>query len=730
MIFKVQICFIISILNLLISSISFCQSERDSVLIFYEELSNTELKYWSWVNENSLGIDGSTPGTNKINRYPAIKFTRANWLPVDGYKHTLRGKIIDFKGHKGEFLHDYEEDWNIHVMADSNFNYLVNYPYLITQSTCQWFSYNDTLVIECEITPNHDFSYSNKYFQLGERSFLPELDFLEDILGNQIEGSHPNWNDRIEGLQFCFYGPWVREKLHDFRPEIHPIQLVWFKNKREKDSTEFFTIIGLEDITDYFDGAEDYFTDDTTFSVWSGNGLQTEYKIAFKVNRNKESVNLKIRLPDESLNFNNLEELNIFMDTANKYISKYNYKDKESMKNLVNIQVDDKISKYVRVGLKDVRILNDTIFGFVTLNVTIKKNIVDKGSPIDAGYYVFNIESKKIINDSIDQQYIINNIINKQIANEKQNTLKVDVLIDNKFYKNTIFNHNLDEVKFISNNDTIETMNSQSKELYLKTSTIFDTGYVKYRSFIDSVVFKKYKPLISKVISNENTNYAKESSRYKFIKFADTIIFIASPIYTYSEKNIDTVSKLLLNYLNDAISMKNKEEYLKIFKSDVPFQIKWDTFKITNYDEKEEVLDMENFRVEIHKSGEELKIVIPNELNTSRLIFNVSGRILDVLGDTTNFSSQVFNFVSTKEKNEAKSVFLPYYNKIFGDLNGRKMLEYAYLNDDSVTKLDIIDSNYVKARILKVELEREFFDRPNGNIRYSLMLNRLKDLGQ
>ena len=38
-------------------------------------------------------------------------------------------------------------------------------------------------------------------------------------------------NPDIDQQKVCIYGPWVREKLHNNRPEIHPMELIWFNYK-------------------------------------------------------------------------------------------------------------------------------------------------------------------------------------------------------------------------------------------------------------------------------------------------------------------------------------------------------------------------------------------------------------------------------------------------------------------------------------------------------------------
>jgi len=94
------------------------------------------------------------------------------------------------------------------------------------------------VVVECEITPDEKF-YDNAYFT--------RADHVSPNLGKTV------------GL----YGPWVRDFGHGGRPEIHPCEIIWWRDTATGNLTKWTFLIVQDDSNRYdrksdFSGSIDY----------------------------------------------------------------------------------------------------------------------------------------------------------------------------------------------------------------------------------------------------------------------------------------------------------------------------------------------------------------------------------------------------------------------------------------------------------------------------------------
>ena len=113
--------------------------------------------------------------------------------------------------------------------------------------------------MEVEITPDEDF-YKNPWFPRPK-----DAKWLKSV-----RGLSP-----LEGTTICTYGPWVYEKAHGNRPEIHPSELYWW---REAASGSLFLML-LQDDSDRFDRPNNYRP--RSSKPWSGCPRSAKFRIAF-----------------------------------------------------------------------------------------------------------------------------------------------------------------------------------------------------------------------------------------------------------------------------------------------------------------------------------------------------------------------------------------------------------------------------------------------------------------
>lgn len=130
---------------------------------------------------------------------PAISFP--NWYPVDGYKHTLCGRVHHFEVYDGFYQ---EMDFNHFIRPDADHSYILDDVFTESAHDCAPGSNN---CVETEVTPDQAL-YDNPYF-------------------------NRDWTSALTGRDACVFGPWVTEFSHGDRPEIHPSEQIWWRSEED-----------------------------------------------------------------------------------------------------------------------------------------------------------------------------------------------------------------------------------------------------------------------------------------------------------------------------------------------------------------------------------------------------------------------------------------------------------------------------------------------------------------
>jgi len=205
------------------------------------ECSPAEIEALEDTVEDSLGVTAVDPVGHKIGTYAAKwgpggwglgqLFRGKNWYPYSQYKQTCCGELVDYGvTTSGRFTPD-EMDWNIFIRPDDKYKYLVD-DALRTRSDDDEFHYrNGKPVVEAELTPDSTF-YDNIYFNINSKS--------SSLTGRR--------------LKICAYGPWVGDEYHNKRPEIHPAELIWWKDGTDGP----WHLMVLQDDSNRFDRTGDF----------------------------------------------------------------------------------------------------------------------------------------------------------------------------------------------------------------------------------------------------------------------------------------------------------------------------------------------------------------------------------------------------------------------------------------------------------------------------------------
>lgn len=205
-----------------------------------KECTAGERRLWDEAKGDTLGIFvadegfaiGGAVGKVKVpkgNGYRAITNLVAGYHPVSGFKELACGTLkywTLFKFGKNEL------DLHPHVELSSRYLPLIEglghnerpdqtcdgciWGEVTTPQTFEWFwSADPKDPTKTLPRPTGDGSYG-----CGPKVPLPS--------GEQAKWGrcHGLTEDMVDG-QFCMYGPWITEKAHQYRPEIHPVQAFW-----------------------------------------------------------------------------------------------------------------------------------------------------------------------------------------------------------------------------------------------------------------------------------------------------------------------------------------------------------------------------------------------------------------------------------------------------------------------------------------------------------------------
>ena len=164
-----------------------------------QEIDLTEFKQSQ--RQNSLLVENLTQpeiDTNVV----ALRFEKyKNWFPLGSKKQTLCGKASHFNTHKLAR----ENDHNLRIIPHLSIEYLMTKALHRKPKNKDWHSCEDGKdnCMEAEITPPAEF----------------------------VENDGHTYFEELLNCHTCVYGAWVTERIHNHRPEIHPTETLWFKDK-------------------------------------------------------------------------------------------------------------------------------------------------------------------------------------------------------------------------------------------------------------------------------------------------------------------------------------------------------------------------------------------------------------------------------------------------------------------------------------------------------------------
>lgn len=220
---------------------------------------------WQHVALAQLGVDGVDVDGHWIGGFPAERFgplNYNNWYPLGVEKRVLCGVLHHFNFYDGIGA---EADWNNFVIPNPAFRHLLEDAKTIPDDLDEW----------------HDCGGTNNCM---EAEITPDESYYENVFNSKASDS-----SALEGQVICTYGPWVREKVHNHRPEIHPSEMYWWRGQLPNGQFAY-TLMMVQDDSNRFDRENNFDFgapwDDppSGWRPWSENPRTNRFRIAFELN--------------------------------------------------------------------------------------------------------------------------------------------------------------------------------------------------------------------------------------------------------------------------------------------------------------------------------------------------------------------------------------------------------------------------------------------------------------
>jgi hypothetical protein len=320
------------------------------------------LNDWNDLTTNSLGVAGEDTIGKWVGPYPAQRklYPLGIWFSLGTVKQTLCGRLQRF------CFYEDDGDWNNDIIPTERYAYLLQEPKRLPDVDLRdWIAcpHADDVenLVETEIAPHESF-HGFSWF-------------------NANTGKSP-----LEGKCLCTYGPWVLDAGHGRKPEIHPSELLWWRNsvgcEAPSSASGGVYLLLVQDKSKRFDRTDDYDTmglPNLCWHPWSAYPRTGRFKLAFRVNTlaTPRLFNVQV-LGNRNVN------INLYDATAgSEHTLVYNGRPLLTVRELDN-------DGYVQVGFESyfrrIEAEGEVLYGFVTLTSSGGKG--DRG---DEGYILIYV---------------------------------------------------------------------------------------------------------------------------------------------------------------------------------------------------------------------------------------------------------------------------------------------------------------------------------------------------
>ncbi len=237
--------------------------------------------------DSQQGINGFDGTGSHILTYKArtriLGFPRY-WQPYNEDKQVLCGILDRFSWFHTTWTS--EQDWNNVVTPHGYFRQMLDEAVGLGANRdemvecAQGESKGDCL--ELETTPQKQF-WINQFFGRGASHY--------DIVSTTTNGL-----TSLNTQNVCFYGPWVNDTAHGSRPEIHPTELVWWRDRDANGaSLDRWYLIAHNDDSTRFDTTGGFVLPSpvpSDWRPWASRPHDADFIVPFTVNSSPAAFSL------------------------------------------------------------------------------------------------------------------------------------------------------------------------------------------------------------------------------------------------------------------------------------------------------------------------------------------------------------------------------------------------------------------------------------------------------
>lgn len=251
---------------LLVALLYSCEQKDYTISITGTDATTPQdLPTWETATNSLMGIRAFDPVHHKIKIEYSIDSQDEQWRPLLSEKQNLGGLLRNYGTHEGyKGSSPYEKDWGLDLKPLPSFTFLYDRALMNDDIHVENWERHchqepDSVIhrIHVEITPQYNtddktgFFFQNRWFQPFEA--------CDDNEPRDIEPHVATYGDTVGA-----YGSFLSDDVDDYhggRPEIHPAQQIWCKDKPGcVNGHRTFWLFFLQDQSTRFEDAEDFTT--------------------------------------------------------------------------------------------------------------------------------------------------------------------------------------------------------------------------------------------------------------------------------------------------------------------------------------------------------------------------------------------------------------------------------------------------------------------------------------
>jgi hypothetical protein len=193
-----------------------------------------------------------------------------NWYPLDGSKQTVCGVLDRWTLYNGSPFTRGELDLHPHIIPGQPFEWIVQD--VPNQSQVSLETCNGAPCIWGEVTAPD--AFTKWFLELKDLGSLPT--------GNcDCDTTPACCSTAYKGNPVCGFGPFVAERAHGWRPEIHPVERIWAATTR--NGVQVTDLLVIQDSSRRFGERSDFVHGEqlSTWRPWAPEKLDAEVGLAY-----------------------------------------------------------------------------------------------------------------------------------------------------------------------------------------------------------------------------------------------------------------------------------------------------------------------------------------------------------------------------------------------------------------------------------------------------------------